>query len=614
MKVKMKKQMSFKVNMKMTIKNRLIIAFLAILILPCAAIGWFSYNEAKNQVTAQIDQNASQSVQFVNSQINELMSSSLSDMDFLAKTINKGMVDGAANPKLRVLLDPLKAVKPEYDNLQLGTTTGLMLNSPEKKMEAGFDPRTRPWYTKAIVSGDGTGKIIVVPSKAAEDGSGVVSGTLSLGKFSKQVGSYKVGQKGYVYILDKNHKYLVHPTSKIGDVKKDAYTEQFYAKDTGTVDYVLNGVSKRAVFVTNPLTGWKIVGTIEVSEISSATQSILNTTLIVIGVAILFGALLVFWIIRSITSPLKQLTSSTEKIANGDLTEEISIRSKDELGQLSASVNHMVQKLRGLIEDVIRSSQNVADASQQISATTEEIASGSSAQSHAAQNMQELFSELSTAINSVAVSAEDAAELAAKTTAIAHDGGHIVQKSVDSMNQVSTQMTRLEEDSSKIGEIIEVIDDIAQQTNLLALNAAIEAARAGEQGRGFAVVADEVRKLAERSSEATKQITTIIKEMQGNTHKSVVAVQGGVSQSEETGKAFERIIEMINQTEQKVTEIAAASEEQAAQSSEVMHSIGNISSASQEAAAAAEETAATSQSLAQLSDRLNNSVSTFKVK
>ena len=122
------------------------------------------------------------------------------------------------------------------------------------------------------------------------------------------------------------------------------------------------------------------------------------------------------------------------------------------------------------------------------------------------------------------------------------------------------KMAKLEEDSRKIGDIIEVIDDIAEQTNLLALNAAIEAARAGEQGRGFAVVADEVRKLAERSGEATKEITTIIKVMQENTRQSVQAVSDSVEQSSKTGQAFDQIIEMVNNSSQKVNEIAAACE------------------------------------------------------
>lgn len=157
-------------------------------------------------------------------------------------------------------------------------------------------------------------------------------------------------------------------------------------------------------------------------------------------------------------------------------------------------------------------------------------------QATAAQTMNELFRELSEAINSVAQSAEQASELSDHTMRIAQDGGAVVTDSIQGMTLLNNQMSRLEEGSDKIGEIIAVIDDIAKQTNLLALNAAIEAARAGEQGRGFAVVANEVRKLAERSSEATKQVTDIIKEMQKNTQHSVKAVVEGVAFSQKMGK------------------------------------------------------------------------------
>lgn len=181
------------------------------------------------------------------------------------------------------------------------------------------------------------------------------------------------------------------------------------------------------------------------------------------------------------------------------------------------------------------------------------------------------------------------------------------------MRSVSQQMTRLEDDSQKVGDIIGVIEDIADQTNLLALNAAIEAARAGEQGRGFAVVADEVRKLAERSGEATRQITGIIKGMQENTRSSVQSVQESAELSERTGEAFERIVSHVNDAGQKVVEIAAASEEQAAQTSTVLSAVENISATTQQTAAGSEETAATAQSLAQLAEELQRSVSVFKL-
>lgn len=333
---------------------------------------------------------------------------------------------------------------------------------------------------------------------------------------------------------------------------------------------------------------------------------ILASLLISIG----FG----YFISQIIARPLIRVVGLVDRVAGGDLRETANIHTKDEIGQLAASINEMVLSLRTTVGGIMASAESVAAASQQISATTEEIASGTTSQANDAQTMNELFKELSNVINSVARAAEQASDLSKSTVGIAQDGGEVVRSSIEGMQLVNQQMSRLEEDSNKIGEIIDVIDDIAEQTNLLALNAAIEAARAGDQGRGFAVVADEVRKLAERSSEATKQITSIIKGMQGNTRQSVKAVGEGVISSRKTGEAFENIIKMVNESAHKVAEIAAASEEQAAQSSEVLISIESISASTEEAAAASEETAATAQSLAGLADELNHAVSIFRVK
>jgi Methyl-accepting chemotaxis protein len=273
----------------------------------------------------------------------------------------------------------------------------------------------------------------------------------------------------------------------------------------------------------------------------------------------------------------------------------------------------MVAKLRTIVGSISVSSHGVAAAAEQISSSTEEIANGSAEQASSAQMISELFSELSSAIHSVAQNTEQAAEISDRTIETAKQGSRIIESSMKSMNEVRSQMTRLEEDSGKIGNIIEVIEDIAEQTNLLALNAAIEAARAGEQGRGFAVVADEVRKLAERSGNATKQIAVIVRGMQENTRESVQAFEQSSDLSRKTGESFHSIAEMVNFAGEKVSEIAAASEEQAAQSSSVLLSVETISSAAQQSAASSEETAATAQSLAQLAEDLQQSVKAFKL-
>ncbi|NMO95180.1 methyl-accepting chemotaxis protein [Paenibacillus lemnae] len=331
-------------------------------------------------------------------------------------------------------------------------------------------------------------------------------------------------------------------------------------------------------------------------------------------VAVVFSIALGIIISRMISVPLGRVVKLVGKVESGDLTETTKVTSKDEIGQLTGSVNSMVLSLRSTVEGVMLSAENVASASQQISASTEEVAAGSEEQANATQSIHELFGELTSAMYSVAKTAEQASELAGETMSIARQGGDVIKASVDGMNVINEQVVKLEQDSNQIGEIIDVIDDIAEQTNLLALNAAIEAARAGDQGRGFAVVADEVRKLAERSGEATKQITLIIKGMQENTRNSVKAAHEGAALSGQTGEAFDRIISKVNESVDRVNEIAAASEQQAAQSTEVLTAVQSISAVTEEAASSSEETAATARSLADLAEELNQVIFKFKVK
>lgn len=392
---------------------------------------------------------------------------------------------------------------------------------------------------------------------------------------------------------------------------------------------------------------------IESEELYSSARTF---TLVIIVLSVLLNIGLGLVISRLISKPLKEVSELVEKVSNGDLTETTAIDTKDEIGDLARSINNMVNSLSTTVDGILQSAESVSASAQEISATTEEVASsastqanhsqqitgvfqeivkGADSQANDAQRMKELFEELNNAIDSVAKNADETAILSESLTKIATDGTEVVQDSIEGMKNISTQMSLLEKDSNRIDDIIKVIDNIASQTNLLALNAAIEAARAGEHGKGFAVVADEVRKLAEQSSDATKEITSIIKLIQENTSRSVTAVIEGVESTKRTGDAFTEITEMLSQANGKTLEIASASAQQSAQSSNVLNAIESIAAASaqqsaqsleimsavesiaatsEEVAAASEETAATTQSLANLAEDLNQSISIFKTR
>jgi methyl-accepting chemotaxis protein len=327
---------------------------------------------------------------------------------------------------------------------------------------------------------------------------------------------------------------------------------------------------------------------------------------------------------RSVQTMLDEM----DKFADGDLTVQLHVRSDDEISKLYQGFNRAVQNIRQMMEQVTDAVDQTGNASMQIRASTEQLSAGAHKQSAQTNEVAAAVEEMTHTISENANNATKTADVAAGNGALAQKGGEIVQQTVNKMREIASVVSRstatierLGTSSAEIGEIVLVIDEIADQTNLLALNAAIEAARAGEQGRGFAVVADEVRKLAERTTKATKQIAGMIKNIQNEAHEAVHAMQEGnrevtqgMSLADGAGQALQEIVASSKAVQDMIYQIAVASEEQSATSSAMAYSVESISQVSGETVEGVGQIAGEAEKLNELTDHLRTLVSQFKVE
>ncbi len=348
---------------------------------------------------------------------------------------------------------------------------------------------------------------------------------------------------------------------------------------------------------------------------------------LVLAVSIAISVVISLIITRLITTPIKEAIHVTQKIAEGDLTQDIELSSDDEIGQLLSAIKTMDEKLKSVLAETKSAADNLASASQELSAGSEQMSRGMTEQSTRASQIAASSEEMSQTVVDIAKNSSNMASSAVETTRIAKDGEGIVSRSVqevkaiaDTVNESAKLISDLGDRSRQIGDIIDVIKDIADQTNLLALNAAIEAARAGEQGRGFAVVADEVRKLAERTSKATAEIGGMIGAIQNEVERAVEnmdsgtkRVEIGVEFSTKAGSALHSIVSSVEGLQSMVQQIASATEEMSTTSEQISGDIDMIASVSKETSSSSGQIAKSAADLARLSSGLQRVVAQFKV-
>lgn len=656
-----------------SLKVRLMVLISCILLIPCIAIGIFSYQSAKNGVREQMMKSATENVQILNDSIAEYVKAKEQDIEILAQQLddstitsidgtNKGESDTA-----RKQMDIYKNAHPEVELVYIGMDTGLYMSAPANmKNPPNYDPRTRPWYQiamqnkgKVIITNpylsNGTGTMVVAIAKVTKDGHGVAAILVNLNTIHDVTKKVRIGTNGYIYILDKDSNMIVHQTFKPGEPIQADWAKATFGSKSGTYSYILNGQPKEEVFTTNPLTGWKIAGTMYTSEFADASKVILKNTVMVVVLFMLLAIILVYLVSNSISKAMNQIMHVADQVSVGNLTEIAQVKRKDEIGKLAYRFNHMIESIRSVLmqvdetaeqlvfssEELSASAEQTSRASEQISTIMQELAAGSDQQDSKSNEGSIIIRDMHLEVAHIAENAKNATTSAVHASKVTESGSQAIQTvnhqivTIDEkVRETAAIVKTLGEYTRYIDNIVEIITNIASQTNLLALNAAIESARAGEHGRGFAVVADEVRKLAEQSAQSAGQIGEFIAKIRSETtnaiqamDESILAVMGGMQVANEAESSFANIQEAIENVTSQVQEITEAVQIITASTEEVVHKIvfiselaenhasrvQTVSAATEEQLASMEEISGSSSRLSKMADDLKILTGKFKM-
>lgn len=627
------KKRSKKFNLFSHLKTKLMVSFAFMLIIPTITIGTISYKTARDAVKNEQLLGFSENVNIIDSTIDSTIEPIIHDLDTFSEIVRSDQYQNDGVPNLRNLFGQYIQFHPQATAIYVGTDDGKLIEEPKSPIPEGYDPRKRDWYKNAmekkgetIISDPymaTTGDLVIAIAHATKDGSGVIGIDISLSYLQKLTSEVKIGETGFAFLVDKNGKYISHPTEAAGTESKEDFTKQIFGNDNGVFEYIFEGKPETIAFATNILTGWKLVGAVEVAETQKAATPILKTTLIVIGIAIILGVIAVFFIIKSIIKPINILKEKAVTISKGDLTEHIEVKTNDEIGQLGLAFNEMKQSLTALVKQFEQHAEHVAASSEQLNASAEQTAN---ATAEVASSFQEVaihaekqttrieqnvksIDKINVEVTHIADFSMKVKELSDNTTKQAEDGGKAVTNTVNQMKAIhkavldSNEMIKsLYERSREVSTILDVITGISEQTNLLSLNAAIEAARAGEHGKGFAIVANEVRKLAEQSSASAKQIYKIVQAIQQDTESSVrnmarvtKDVSDGVSVSQEAIEKFDHILKSTKEMTPQMEKISVSAQEIASGIQEVSAITNELAIIAQTNAATAEEVAASSE-------------------
>lgn len=366
---------------------------------------------------------------------------------------------------------------------------------------------------------------------------------------------------------------------------------------------------------------------IQVERMEQQYNNAITTLFAITAVAILLAITIAWSLTRSITGPVRETVEIANKVASGDLTVQVKNNRGDEFGQLQAAFATMVTNLGQLVREIDTGSASIASSSEELSTVTDQTSKGVAEQQSQTDQVATAMNEMVATVNDVAKSAEAAFQAANQASEKSGSGEKAVKETlafVADLNRQSAtvmkQLNGLQAETNNIGTVLDVIKSVAEQTNLLALNAAIEAARAGEQGRGFAVVADEVRSLAQRTQSSATEIESLIGNLVTSAETSVASMEAGNKLAEQTleraetaGSAIQEMAEAVEEIRQYNSQIATAAEQQTSVAEDINQNITQIRDVGDQSAASAEQVSAASVELAKLAEGLRTQIARFKI-